>query len=495
MHFLHSIKQPLTQIDVDTILYLFTLSQPVETKLPFKALPPPQRMPSSTFTVRIVSSAYPTSDRATLHRATMAEVSEIPSGPASVDTGVKMNGDGRTQLRNLTAQATLKYSVKDYNAAAELYSQATELQAETNGELSSENADLLYAYGRCLYHVAVKNSDVLGSKVAGERREEGHRKSGSKKQKHQGTIDEAYGQQKRITEEVVTKVVEEKDGPVQPGKEADRASKPNFRFTGDENFDTSDEQEEGGAEAEADNAEDADEEDDFVNAYEVLDLARVLFLRKLEEVENSSATGKEKGESQQVQQLKERLADTYDLLAEISLEGERFPNAVVDLNSALELKKGLFPQESSLLAEAHFKLSLALEFSSVTQQENEDGEADSDNDAHVDESMREKAAQEMEAAIASCQLRIKKEEARLLDPLEANGNSGIRKVTGGDVADVKEMVKEMEQRVSETAEFTRVRLPAHIVHYSSSNFANRPYLSMIQLVRECLTAQTRSVAF
>ncbi|CAF9935967.1 MAG: hypothetical protein ALECFALPRED_006648 [Alectoria fallacina] len=360
-----------------------------------------------------------------------------------------MNGDGRTQLRNLTAQATLKYSVKDYNAAAELYSQATELQAEINGELSSGNADLLYAYGRCLYHVAVKNSDVLGSKVAGERREEGHRKSGSKKQKTQGTIDEADGQQRRIAEEVVTKVVEEKDGPVEPGKQADRASKQYFRFIGDENFDTSDEQEEGGAEAEADNSEDADEEDDFVNAYEVLDLARVLFLRKLEEVQNSSAKGKEKGESQQVQQLKERLADIYDLLAEISLEGERFPNAVVDLNSALELKKGLFPQESSLLAEAHFKLSLALEFSSVTQQENEDGEADSDNDAHVDESMREEAALEMEAAIASCRLRIKKEEASLLDLPEANGGSGIRKVTEGDVADVKEMVWEMEQRLVE----------------------------------------------
>ena len=393
----------------------------------------------------------------------MGDVSELHSDPASVDTGVKIESDGRTQLRNLTALATFKYSIKDYNAAAELYSQATELQAEINGELSSENADLLYAYGRCLYHVAVKNSDVLGSKVAGETHEEGHKIPRSKKQKKQEIVDEDDGQEKRIAEEIVTKVVEEKDGALQPREEADRGSKPYFRFTGDENFDTSDEEEEECAEADAEDAECADEEDDFVNAYEVLDLARVLLLKKLEEVEKSSGKGKEKGESQQVQQFKERLADTYDLQAEISLEGERFQNAVVDLKSALELKKALFPQESSLVAEAHFKLSLALEFSSVTQQKNENGEVDSENDAHVDESTREEAALEMGEAIASCRLRIKKEEALLLDPPQASADSGKPKVTKGDIADVKEMVKEMEQRVSDTISLSCTSPRAHVV--------------------------------
>ncbi len=391
----------------------------------------------------------------------MAEVSEAQSDPVSVDTDVIMNGDGRIQLRNLTAQATLKYSVKDYNAAAELYSQATELQAGINGELSSENADLLYAYGRCLYHVAVKNSDVLGSKVAGEKREEGHKRLGSKEKK-QEVYEEADGQQERIAEEVVTKIIEGKEGPTQPSEEPDRESKPYFQFTGDENFDTSEEEEEGDI-ADAEDAEDADEDDDFVNAYEVLDLARVLLLKKLDEVENSSGKGKEKGESHQVQHLKERLADTYDLQAEISLEGERFPNAVVDLKSALELKKGLFPQESSLVAEAHFKLSLALEFSSVTPQKNENGEVDSDTDAHVGISMREEAALEMEEAIASCRLRIKREEAILLDPREDTGDFGKPKVTNRDIADVKEMVKEMEQRVSNTMNFRCKRLHAHVL--------------------------------
>ena len=377
-------------------------------------------------------------------------VEVLPDSPDSA-TIAEIKEHSTVQLKDLTAQATLKYTVKDYNAAAELYSQATELQAEINGEMSPENADLLYAYGRCLYHVAVKNSDVLGSKVAGEKREEGSKKSSSKKQKKkkkEKINKEIEDPEKRIAEEVVTKVVEEKDGPIVPETEADKASKPYFQFTGDENWDTSDEEEEG-AEEDGEGAEEADEEDDFVDAYEVLDLARVLLLKKIEEVENTSGKGKAKDESQEVRQLKERLADTYNLQAEISLEGERFPIAVEDFRSALELKKALFPQESNLVAEAHYMLSLALEFSSVTQQKNTNGEVEAGTEAVVDEAMREEAVQEMEAAIASCKMRIRKEEVNSQKgDHEANGDAEKPKVTKKNIDDVKEMVKEMEQRVS-----------------------------------------------
>ena len=407
-----------------------------------------------------------------------------------------MNGDDRIQLQNLTAQATLKYSVKDYNLAADLYSQATELQAEINGEMSTQNADLLYAYGRCLYHVAVGNSDVLGSKVAGEKREESQRKLGSKRPKIKETIDEADEQQKRIAEEAVIKIIEDKDGAIQPDTEADKSSKPYFQFTGDENFDTSggeEEEEDEGSEVDAEDAEHADESDDFVNAYEILDLARVLLIKKLEEVENSSGKGKEKCELHESQLVKERLADTYDLQAEISLEGERFPGAVMDLKTALELKKGLFPQESSLVAEAHFKLSLALELSSGAEQKDDSRGSDSNTVAHVDESMREEAALEMEKAIASCRMRIEIEEAIFFDHAEANECYGKTKVSKGDIDDVKEMIKEMEQRVSNTTALI-VKERMFIFYSSSSNFASPQYLSMNLLVRDRLIDPIPSAA-
>lgn len=361
-------------------------------------------------------------------------------------TELSTNGESNFRLSQLTAQATLKYSVKDYNTAAELYSQATELQAEINGEMSSQNADLLYAYGRCLYHVAVKNSDVLGSKVAGEKQEEGSRNSATKRQSKEIKAGKLDYEDMNVAEETASRVVEGKDVLIKPGDEREKASKPYFNITGDENWDTSEEEEDGDEQEGED--EDADEEDDFVNAYEVLDLARVLLFKRIEEAERDFGKGKGTEELQEVHQLKERLADTYDLQAEISLEGERFPNAVIDLRSALDLKKALFPQESSLIAEAHYKLSLALEFSSVTQQKSANGEVDAEQEAHVDEAMREEAVQEMEAAIASCKLRTQREEARLQDSSQASDDVGKPKITKGDINDVKEMVKEMEQRVS-----------------------------------------------
>ncbi|KAK3109490.1 hypothetical protein LTR53_017206, partial [Teratosphaeriaceae sp. CCFEE 6253] len=83
--------------------------------------------------------------------------------------------DLKYELRKLLALATEKYALKQYAPAAEVFSQAAEVQDQLNGEMSPENADLLYQYGRCLYHVAVGNSDVLGGKVAGAGGEVGPR--------------------------------------------------------------------------------------------------------------------------------------------------------------------------------------------------------------------------------------------------------------------------------------------------------------------------------
>ena len=350
-------------------------------------------------------------------------------------SGVTISGDSSARLTNLTAQATLKYSMKDYNAAAELYSHATELQARINGELSPGNADLLYVYGRCLYHVAVENSDVLGSKVAGEKPTEDLKEPEKIKPLDEGNVGKA-----------VAKVVKENTKSVQPLEEGGQGSKPYFQFSGDENFGASDEENDGGKPDEED--EDADDEDDFANAYEVLDLARVLLLRKLEETKANNSKSRTTSDSPQLQQIRERLADIYDLQAEISLEGERFGNAVTDLKSALDLKMSLFPQHSSIIAEAYYKLSLALEFSSVTQQRDENGNIEEGKHSNIDYAMREDAAKKMEAAIASCRLRIQKEESKLQDTMPVEEDRSSLKVSRHEIDDVKEMVMDMEQRVS-----------------------------------------------
>lgn len=351
------------------------------------------------------------------------------------------------RLNNLKASATQQYSLKNYAAAAEFYSEAAELQDELNGEMSTENADLLYTYGRCLYHVAVSQSDVLGGKVAaGEEPKRKKRKVQPESSAATGAdeTDALKTGEERLAEDVVEAAVEEKDGM----KSEQQAAKPYFQITGDENWTDSEEDEaEDGADGEAE-----EQDDDFAVAFEILDVARVLLRRKLEELQTARAgDGKGKAvavDDAEARQVKERLADTHDLQAEISLENERFQDAIQDTRDALSLKIELYPQESSLIAEAHFKLSLALEFSSVTSSKAEDAPEDSADAAatetQVDEEMRKEAAAEMEKAIESCRLRVSKEEESLAS-LDATKAEEKKK----SIADVKEMITDMKNRLVE----------------------------------------------
>lgn len=347
--------------------------------------------------------------------------------------------DARERLTQITTRAAAKAAVKDFNAAAELYSEATELQAELNGELSPDNADLLFAYGKALYNVAVSKSDVLGTKVAGPQPQEsgasaGDAASAATTSAGDSTIQNA------IASGMTKKGAEESEK-----SQSESLNKPYFQFTGDENFDDSESEEEGDG-----GADDAGDEDDFANAFEVLDLARVLYLKRLDAVEESQNKGKATDMPPEIRLVTERLADTHDLQAEISLEGERFVDAVADLRKTLELRQSLFPLEDSLVAESHYKLSLALEFASTNRLNEETGEVDND----VDEGMRKEAVSQMESAIESCKIRVAQEQKKLDDNSSTMDEDKIS-AAKLRIADVKDMVAEMEQRVR-----------SHSIHFS-----------------------------
>lgn len=54
------------------------------------------------------------------------------------------------------------YREKQYEEAVEAYSWALERLVEARGETSLINVDVIYAYGRALFHLAVKKSGVFG---------------------------------------------------------------------------------------------------------------------------------------------------------------------------------------------------------------------------------------------------------------------------------------------------------------------------------------------
>ncbi|WEW55618.1 hypothetical protein PRK78_001049 [Emydomyces testavorans] len=340
--------------------------------------------------------------------------------------------DRVAELANL---ASAKEAIKDYESAADLYSQAAQLQAEINGEMAIENVDLLYSYGKCLYHVAVNRSDVFGSMAA-----------------VQDVVEKAKSPPKELSDRLESPPLRDEqsassglqhrasaasDSNLRQCQDSS-ASQAYFQFTGDENFEDEDDEENQLADCEP-----SDEIDDFENAFETLDMARVLLLRKLDDLSQSSGGGKDSAKLATIRSVKERLSDIYDLQAEISLEGERFPAAVADLRAALKLKRELFPPEDSIVAECHYKLSLALEFSSLSDSSDENGHST----LKVDSQLREEAAKHMETAIQSCNLRISKEEHKLV-ALEDTNTEEFAKVKR-QVEDVKEIVSDMKLRLAE----------------------------------------------
>ncbi|KAI1170450.1 hypothetical protein F4777DRAFT_591938 [Nemania sp. FL0916] len=340
-------------------------------------------------------------------------------------------------LADMVAKATALYHSKKYEEAAEIFSTATERQAELNGEMAPENADVLFLYGRCLFKVGQSNSDVLGGKAPGEKK-----KKPQKPAAESSSVANASGGAKTeaeaITDEGVATLA--KSAGAEEEKVPD-AKKPLFQITGDENFEDSDEEEP--AEGEAQNEEE-EEDDDLAVAFEILELSRILFEKQLEEANAAEALA-ENGtteENRLVRHTKERLSDIHDLLAEISLENEKFPEAVKDCRATLKYRKELYTDDSEIIAEAFFKLSLALEFASLTTTSDDDAEA---GPKTVDEAMRNEAVEALVSAIESTKLKLQNKEVELATSHAPEDNDETRK----QITDTKEVIADMELRLVE----------------------------------------------
>lgn len=225
----------------------------------------------------------------------------------------------KVSLADLSAKATALYAHKQYEEASEVYAQAAEMQAEMNGEMSPENAEILFLYGRSLFKVGQSKSDVLGGKAP-----ETKKSSKPKPAKQAQSADESAPAKKNGAAGAA-------DSSATAGGDESKPEqkKALFQFEGDENFEDSEEEEE----VEEGEGEDEEEDDDLAVAFEILDLARVLFQKRLESLqgEDEAEQGKGKETSEEntgntatIRHIKERLADTHDLLAEIELENERY---------------------------------------------------------------------------------------------------------------------------------------------------------------------------
>lgn len=152
----------------------------------------------------------------------------------------------RVSLAERSAKGQALYGHKNYEEASEVFAQAAEMQAEMNGEMDPRNAEILFYYGRSLFKVGQSKSDVLGGKAPEAKSNKAapkKAKSAAPKQEEVKTEEtkQEPTEAEKVTEAGVAIVAAEATkGAKEEGVEG---KKPLFQFTGDENFDDSDEDE------------------------------------------------------------------------------------------------------------------------------------------------------------------------------------------------------------------------------------------------------------
>jgi HAT1-interacting factor 1 len=240
-----------------------------------------------------------------------------------------------------------------YVASPSLLRPLTHRRTKKFGDDAPETADLYFSYGKALLENAISNSGVLG-----------------KDQPEEGDEDEPVGlclcHSYRFFESYRDCAAASGNGPILSfsGDAEDTEDDPAVDlFSAAQNMEDADE----AAAEEGEDGDDAEPEDDFNAAWEVLDLARAIYAKQSEEAADD-------------EDVRLKLADTYVALGDVSLEtgadlslftaielilfAEKFDQAITDYEAGLTLKAKLLPLSSRQIAEAHYKLSMVLDLTS-----------------------------------------------------------------------------------------------------------------------------------
>lgn len=316
---------------------------------------------------------------------------------------------GNDEIDQLVSKGLESYAVRNYEDATECLGQACGKYSEING---NEDPSLLFIYGRALFKVAMASSDVLGE---------------DKVDKPEKTDDSGMFQ------------FEGSEGPREEDVEEDGEQDGEQDGAKDG---AKDEEEDGAKDgvkdgAKDDQEEEHDEQSDFEVAWEILDLARTLFVEKLNKMQNCSTANEFS-----IKDLRKKLAETYDLLGEVSLESENFPQACEDFSSSLSHKLELFPIESTLISEAHYKLSLAYEFNF------EDKQSQAKSIEHLEKTIEsvklriEKSGQDDPDLLTDLELRLKELQGDESDSsaVQQDKSNVLQGILGGDATTAKELI-------------------------------------------------------
>eukprot|EP00092_Neocalanus_flemingeri_P013850 GFUD01014941.1.p1 GENE.GFUD01014941.1~~GFUD01014941.1.p1 ORF type:complete len:448 (-),score=143.95 GFUD01014941.1:108-1394(-) len=286
---------------------------------------------------------------------------------------------------------------QDIPAAVESLGEACELMSVEFGEKAPECAEAYFYYGKALLEMARLESGVLGNALDGdgesEKSEEDEEMEGDESQEEEGAAGEANA------------------GGL---KEAEAEKSETDSVEGEKKE---------GEDAAAQEVEDEDDPSNLQLAWEMLELAKMVFTEQLEGEKKGSITPDVKTT------IEKKLCETFLTLGEVSLENENYVQAVEDLSLCLDRQKASLPSDSRSIAETHYQLGVALGF-------------------HM---KFEEAVVSLEAAIAVLDARITNLKSKTESPDETKKDN-IFHTREKEIAEIESLIPEIKEKITDTNE-------------------------------------------
>ncbi|XP_064477451.1 protein HGV2-like isoform X2 [Ornithodoros turicata] len=260
----------------------------------------------------------------------MAEAAE-PT-PATTEEGINTDGvDGAMLL----LQGKRHLLVQDYPSAVISLQDACKLLASKYGETANECGEAYRCYGTALLELARQETGVLGNALEDESPSEEE-----EEEEEDGEEDEAEKQEAEGNKEGAA---EDSSGAEKSAEAEEDLEKEEPVLKEDPHISA----EPGTSSAAPQEKVDEDEVSNLQLAWEVLELAKVIFKRQAAEG-NADALGK--------------VADILLKLGEISIESDNCEQAVEDLSECLNIQRETLAADSRQLAETHYQRGLAHSF-------------------------------------------------------------------------------------------------------------------------------------
>jgi len=249
--------------------------------------------------------------------------------------------------------------VGDIPEAVSTLAMASELLAKQFGETNIECAEAYFYYGKALLEMSRLESGVLGNALEGvpeggdladdSQVESPEKMTDEEKKVVAGKVKEALDFNYQTCE------VERERAEAAEMDEEDEESQGDEPME-DDNSTKSTPMEEATPPSSSNDAatekEDDEEPSNLQHAWEMLELAKVLYTKGTETVTDDKKV-----------EFVKKICDIFLHLGEISLENENFQQAVEDLTCCLAKRKEVLPSDSRSIAETHYQLGIALVYS------------------------------------------------------------------------------------------------------------------------------------